>query len=60
MGNRHPFVHFRQFSRSFMNFLCIHGVQLIPAFVLSSARTTAMALSNVFIVTASVEGYQVC
>ena len=35
-------------------------MQLIPAFVLSLARTIAMALGNVFIVTVSVEGYQVC
>ena len=39
---------------------CIRGAQLIPAFVLSLARTSAMALGNVFIVTVSVEGYQVC
>ena len=60
IGNRHPFVHFKQSSHLFLPFCCIHGVQLIPAFVLSLARTIATALSNVFIVTVLVEGYQVC
>ena len=50
-------------SNNYPIYFCLYAAfvhSLIPAFVLYLARTIAMALGNVFIVTVSVEGYQVC